>query len=169
MVDLSCQKTEDCVVLGGCYEVDTSILLECMIGKAYVVESLKPHRYVIFNTANLVSLKMQQFERQQFVDLASKGVMSLEPTGRGSLPYFSPNTQSCSEQNPRIPQYCSGSLCFFEFRRIHHSTRLWLSFPLDSVHCLLHSGPTCLTDSFSQKVMTPALKSVGPGSLTSAG
>ena len=31
-----CQNTEDCVGLGGCYETDTSFLMECMIGSSQV-------------------------------------------------------------------------------------------------------------------------------------
>eukprot|EP00450_Noctiluca_scintillans_P038152 CAMPEP_0194477902 /NCGR_PEP_ID=MMETSP0253-20130528/1540_1 /TAXON_ID=2966 /ORGANISM="Noctiluca scintillans" /LENGTH=123 /DNA_ID=CAMNT_0039316937 /DNA_START=160 /DNA_END=531 /DNA_ORIENTATION=+ len=43
MVDVSCPNIEECVGLGGCYEADTSFLLDCMIGEAYVVESLIPN------------------------------------------------------------------------------------------------------------------------------
>ena len=101
-----------------------------------------------------------------------------QTTGSQESATFSTRTPpSCSEQNPwMLQRRCLSIILFFEFRRVCHSVRLLIPFSRLTVHCFFifiqcNRGPPCwqrkvykFNRFFLHWVMTPALKSVGPGS-----
>ena len=75
----------------------TSYSLRCYLNDGHSLQR-ELASYVTVSIDNLVSLK-----EKQLMESASQRAGELKPLGHESLPHFSPNPHSWSEQNPKFP------------------------------------------------------------------
>eukprot|EP00450_Noctiluca_scintillans_P004873 CAMPEP_0194503432 /NCGR_PEP_ID=MMETSP0253-20130528/28377_1 /TAXON_ID=2966 /ORGANISM="Noctiluca scintillans" /LENGTH=147 /DNA_ID=CAMNT_0039345715 /DNA_START=57 /DNA_END=500 /DNA_ORIENTATION=- len=92
MVDLSCPNIYACEGFGGCYEAETSFLKDCMIGKAYVVESLMPKP--IFLQTSCLSLGFKILTR------TSTGTTVPDPCYGGWASFYATDEDTFWERYP---------------------------------------------------------------------